>query len=492
MTDIKETLLPWSSADQKSGQLVWDIVHKDLEQILLAAYRAADPSLQQMPRDVLAEETQKFACISRGDFNDTYFGIQEKITHRLAEKVDYVSYLSQVYSRYAGGLLQTLVSKKPRFRGNMSELVGSLTRSVLSDVAVVMYHYFAHLNGIADQARAAAQAEREIRSKEDQDVIQTVSLALKALAEGDLTHRVQGLPERVAALQQNFNATAEQLEQAMRQISNNTKDVMANAEGIKQSADDLSRRTEQQAATLEETSAALTQITQRVRKTTDETQQAHDVVNAARVDAEHAGAVVQTTIEAINKIDESSKEITSIVGIINDLAFQTNILALNASVEAARAGDSGRGFAVVANEVRILAQRSGEAAKEIATLIGTSGKQVKAGVSLVLEAGSSLQRIVSQVTQINVLVSNIAAAAQGQAASIGELNIAMGDMELTTQKNAAVAEESAAASHNLSTMANELTRLVAQFTIGHGGGQSIGRSGMALLEGGKTRQAIGF
>ncbi|MBS0966645.1 methyl-accepting chemotaxis protein [Acetobacter okinawensis] len=466
MTDLKKSLPSWNSADQKLGDVVWDTVHKDLEKILLRAYQAADPTLHTMKRDVLAEEEKKFSFISRGNFCNEYFEVQEKIANRLAGEVDYINYLSQVYSAYVSGLVQSLIRKKTLFQGKKDQLVELLIKSVLSDISVVMYHYFIYLNKQADEARAAAQAERELRAREDHDVINVISQALEALAQGDLTYRIEsGMPERVDVLKQNFNTMAAQLEQTMAQISTNTKDVMANADGIRQASDDLSRRTEQQAATLEETSAALTVITQRVRQTTEETRKAHHLVETTQTDAAHSSAIVQNTIEAINQVEQSSNEISGIVGIINDLSFQTNILALNASVEAARAGEVGRGFAVVAHEVRVLAQRSSEAGKEISSLINRSGKQVQSGVTLVRETGASLQRIVDQVKAINDLVSNIALAAQEQAESIGQLNVAMTDMEQTTQKNAAVAEQSAAASHNLAAMSDELASLVAQFHI---------------------------
>lgn len=466
MTDLKKSLPSWNSADQKLGDVIWDIVHKDLEEILLRAYQAADPTLYTMKRDVLTEEEKKFSFIIRGNFCDEYFEVQEKIANRLAGEVDYISYLSRVYSAYVSGLVQSLIRKKTIFHGKKERLVELLIKSVLSDISVVMYHYFIYLNKQTDEARAAAQLEREMRAREDHDVINVITQALEALAQGDLTYRIEsGMPERVDVLKQNFNTMAAQLEQTMAQISTNTKDVMANADGIRQASDDLSRRTEQQAATLEETSAALTVITQRVIQTTEETKKAHHLVETTHTDAAHSSIIVQNTIEAINQVEQSSNEISGIVGIINNLSFQTNILALNASVEAARAGEVGRGFAVVAHEVRVLAQRSSDAGKEISSLIDRSGKQVHSGVALVRETGVSLKRIVEQVKAINELVSSIALAAQEQAESIGQLNVAMADMEQTTQKNAAVAEQSAAASHNLAAMSDELANLVAQFHI---------------------------
>lgn len=290
MIDLKKALPSWSSADQKTGQTVWNAVNGDLEKILLRAYRASDSSLQAMKSDVLSEEVKKFSYISQGNFCDDYFAVQERIANRLAGEVDYIRYLSQVYAQYVSGLVETLVKKKSLFSGNRNQLIESLIRSVMSDISVVMYHYFIQLNKVADEARAAAQAEREHRAQEDRNVIAVITEALAALSDGDLTYRIESnMPARVEVLKENFNAMAERLEDTMKRISGNTQDVMANADGIRQSSDDLSRRTEHQAATLEETSAALALVTRRIRQTTEETQQAHKLADAARCHAVRHG-----------------------------------------------------------------------------------------------------------------------------------------------------------------------------------------------------------
>ncbi len=298
-------------------------------------------------------------------------------------------------------------------------------------------------------------------------VVDGLADALSSLAGGDLTARFQQhVAPAYETLKIDFNNAMEKLQETMGSIAQNTQGVRAGAGEIRQASDDLSRRTEQQAASLEETAAALDQITATVRKTAEGANAARDVVTTAKTDAERSGAVVRDTVSAMSGIETSSKKIGNIIGVIDEIAFQTNLLALNAGVEAARAGDAGRGFAVVATEVRALAQRSADAAKEIKALISASGQQVATGVRLVGETGNALGRIVEQVEHLNSLVNEIAASAQEQATGLAEVNTAVNQMDQVTQQNAAMVEQTTAASHSLVAEAEELSLLVAQFQTG--------------------------
>jgi methyl-accepting chemotaxis protein len=293
--------------------------------------------------------------------------------------------------------------------------------------------------------------------------------ALSALADGDLEQRItEPLTPEIDTLRIDFNRALDKFQETMKSIAANADAVREGAGEITKASDDLARRTEQQAASIEQTAAALDEITATVRKTAEGAVEARGVVGTAKEDAQRSGAVVHEAVTAMQAIENSSKKIGNIIGVIDEIAFQTNLLALNAGVEAARAGEAGRGFAVVATEVRALAQRSADAAKEIKTLISESGEQVGSGVRLVGLTGEALKRIVGHVDQMSGLMGEIASAAQEQATALAEVNSAVNQMDKVTQQNAAMVEESTAASHSLTKEAQELTRLVGQFKTGAG------------------------
>jgi len=336
----------------------------------------------------------------------------------------------------------------------------------------------------AERSRAAAQEERERAEAEKVRLgearvkaVTALSDGLRRLANGDLTARLdKGFGAEHSQVRDDFNAAVDKLKQALELVVRSTGAIQSSSQEITSASDNLSQRTEQQAASVEETAAALEEITRTVKASAANAQHAADVVGAADSDAKKGAVVVRQAVEAMDAIADSSNKIGQIIGVIDEIAFQTNLLALNAGVEAARAGDSGRGFAVVAMEVRALAQRSAEAAKEIKALVSTSGAQVNSGVKLVAESGKALESIISQVSEINKVVADIAEATQQQATGLAQINTAISQMDQTTQQNATMVEESTAASHSLSKEMGELTRLVEQFRLAEPGEADLRRN----------------
>jgi methyl-accepting chemotaxis protein len=307
------------------------------------------------------------------------------------------------------------------------------------------------------------------KAEEDNTVVETLADSLRSLAQGDLTARITAAFDgRYAQIKDDFNAAIDSLRGAMGSISAATDGLQAGSDEIASASDDLSRRTEQQAASIEETAAALDEITATVRRSADGAKLASTAASGARIEAARSGDVMRDAVKAMGEIEQSSGQITNIISVIDEIAFQTNLLALNAGVEAARAGDAGRGFAVVAQEVRALAQRSAEAAKEIKTLIANSTSQVGRGVRLVGETGEALAGIVTKVTEIDALISEIALSAQEQATGLNQVNAAVNQMDQMTQQNAAMVEQTTAAAANLKTEARGLAEQVAHFETGAG------------------------
>ncbi len=319
----------------------------------------------------------------------------------------------------------------------------------------------------ADAERARNEAMQRANAEAQQQVVSSVGEGLDRLAGGDLTFRLSGeFPAEYRKLRDDFNAAMSQLQDTMKVIVGNAAGIRSTTDEISHAADDLSRRTEHQAASLEQTAAALDEITATVRRSAEGANQAKGAVDRTRQGAEESGRVVGQAVQAMQQIEQSSSEISQITGVIDEIAFQTNLLALNAGVEAARAGDAGKGFAVVAQEVRALAQRSAEAAKEIKALIASSSEQVGQGVKLVGQTGEALRRIVGEVAEINALVTEIAASSHEQATGLAQVNTAVNQMDQVTQQNAAMVEESTAASHSLAQEATALSTLVSRFDIG--------------------------
>jgi PAS domain S-box-containing protein len=295
-------------------------------------------------------------------------------------------------------------------------------------------------------------------------VVTDLGDVLGALARGDLTRRItksyQGAFETVKS---DVNTTSERLAEIVSRIGGATEAINHASAEVSAGSADLAERTEQQASSLEETAASMEQLSATVRTSAETSRRANQMVGDARQAAERGGVVAGSAIEAMKRIAEASRQITEIIGVSDEIAFQTNLLALNAAVEAARAGDAGKGFAVVAQEVRVLAQRSAQASKEIKTLILNSDHQVQNGVELVKKAGDSLTGIAQGVQQVATLIGDIAVASTEQASALDEINTAVASMDEMTQKNAALVEETSAAAQAMAQQAHELSTMMAFF-----------------------------
>ncbi|PCK82445.1 methyl-accepting chemotaxis protein [Rhizobium sophoriradicis] len=301
---------------------------------------------------------------------------------------------------------------------------------------------------------------------ERMSAISMLGSALRQLSEGDLTRTVETpFVPSMEQLRHDFNTAVTGLAETMKTIGENGSTIAAGSREIGESADSFSKRTEQQAASIEETAAALEQITTTVNDSSRRAEEAGRLVAMTKQGAEQSGVVVRNAVAAMDQIEQSSREITNIIGVIDDIAFQTNLLALNAGVEAARAGEAGKGFAVVAQEVRELAQRSANAAKEIKALINTSSDLVKNGVGLVGQTGKALEEIVTQVGDIDGNVVAIVEASREQATGLKEINQAVNTLDQATQQNAAMVEESTAASHSLAREAETLRIMLTRFRL---------------------------
>ncbi|EGO95316.1 PAS domain S-box protein [Acidiphilium multivorum] len=318
----------------------------------------------------------------------------------------------------------------------------------------------------AKQAELDLAAERERVMGAQAAVVTAIADGLRNLSAGILTFRItRALPAEYETLRVDFNNSIEKLQRTLSRIDQDAQHVLAATDEIARASGDLSQRTERQAASLEQTAAAVEQITATVRTTAQGAAEAGAAVSQAEATARHSATVVEDTVAAMNRIETSSNKITNIIGIIDEIAFQTNLLALNAGVEAARAGDAGRGFAVVATEVRALAQRSADAAREIKSLILAASGEVKAGVNLVDETGKALQRIGGEIGTLSRLMGDITASAREQATGLAEVNAAISEMDHVTQQNAAMAEQATAGCRNLSEKASRLSGLVGEFRI---------------------------
>ncbi len=310
-----------------------------------------------------------------------------------------------------------------------------------------------------------AQGVNRLASEVDRGLGET-DRVLSALAAGDVSVRFNGAFEgKFRELQQSANSMAETLAGIARRISSSAQTLLQSNRELSEGAENLAARTEKQAASLQETAASMEQLAVTVRNTAANARSATEIADLSKESAARGGAVVSQAVEAMGKIEHSSRRITEITGLIEEIAFQTNLLALNAAVEAARAGEAGKGFAVVAAEVRALAQRAGQASREIKDLIGKSNGEIDSGVTLVRQTGDTLRDIVDSVRQAVAVMSEISSAASEQAAAVDEVNRSVTSLDQITQQNASLVEQTTVALQSAERQAEDLSTLIEFFQI---------------------------
>jgi methyl-accepting chemotaxis protein len=286
------------------------------------------------------------------------------------------------------------------------------------------------------------------------------------MAIGDLSQKIDSdYKGMLGVLKNDANSTVDNLQQIISSIKESTDAINTAAKEIASGNQDLSSRTEEQASSLEETASSMEQLTSTVKQNADNARQANELAGTAQQVAVKGGEVVGQVVDTMSAIHQSSSKIADIIGVIDGIAFQTNILALNAAVEAARAGEQGRGFAVVATEVRNLAQRSAAAAKEIKGLISDSVEKVETGNKLVDQAGRTMEEVVSSIKRVAKIMGDISDASREQSSGIEQVSLAVSQMDEVTQQNAALVEEAAAAAESLEEQAHNLAQAVSVFAL---------------------------
>lgn len=431
----------------------------------------------------LEETGQVVLALSEGDFskriNGEYVGTLNDVKQGVNTSVELVSETMQGLSKLMQSMSQG--DFKAQFNANVKGDFRRMADNAM-DTITALDQIISEVNAIMAQVvkgqfegRVGVDAQGDLAILKSsinntltnlEDVIGNIKDVLSAQAEGDFNKTVTVACEgQLKELSESIEFTAGKVIQVVSQISQSTEVVSSAASELAQGSSDLSSRVQQQAAALEETSATMDEMASTVNQNTENALQAADISQQASKEAAQGMSVMTQTIEAMNGIKESSHKIADIVNLIDGIAFQTNLLALNAAVEAARAGDHGRGFAVVAGEVRALAQKSAEAAKDIKTLIEESVTRVENGSRLAEDSGQSLETITGVIHQVNEMLGHIAQASEEQSTGVEQVNKAVTDIDQMTQQNAALVEESASAAEELTEQADEMRSAVSFFKI---------------------------
>jgi methyl-accepting chemotaxis protein len=454
------------AAEQRSAAL-WRL--SVLSGLLILALLAAAGVLMAISRRVtgpLHAIQQTMLKLAAGEFSVTLPGLDRK--DEIGDVANAVERFKVLAVEKAQQQSEELIARQKADAEKQAEAA-----KVEAERAAKAAHEEAARQAQAAEAEAASQAkiaaERTKIAEEQAVAVNALGEGLQRLADGDLTFRLPDqFPEDYRQIKDDFNGAIARLQETIHALVGSTREVASAAAEISTSTTDLSQRTEEQASSLERTSAAMEEISSTVRANASNARQASEFAVTTRDVANRGGAVVSEAVGAMSRIEESSSKIGDIIGVIDEIARQTNLLALNAAVEAARAGDAGRGFAVVATEVRSLAQRSSQAAKDIKELISHSTNQVKDGVDLVNRAGSSLTEIVASIEKVTTIVAEISTASAEQATGLDEITKSLTQMDEATQQNSALVEENAATAKTLEQQSRAMDEQVGVFRVDTG------------------------
>ena len=466
---------------------------KDMRQIL-NDFGQAQLTLAKQHEDGWLWET-----IKAERYPGTYGNMAEQVNNLARGHIDTNMQIVEVITQYSKGDFAPDMPQLPGDKAKTTEAVAGVKQALLK-----------FSQEIKDLANAGAQGDFSKRGKSDQfefmfremvadlnqlmencDVgFQDVIRVSKALANGDLTQTItKEYPGVFGETKSAVNNTVMQLRELITQIKESVDSITTASQEIASGNQNLSQRTEEQASSLEETASSMEELTSTVKQNASNAGQANQMAESATGVANKGGEVVRNSVDTMGEISESSNKISDIIGVIDSIAFQTNILALNAAVEAARAGDQGRGFAVVATEVRNLAQRTANAAKEIKGLITDSVGKVESGTNLIGEAGTQMDEIVKSIKRVSDIISEIAAASNEQSSGIEQVNQAISQMDEVTQQNAALVEEAAAAAESLDEQAQSLASAISVFKLEEGGPSGPARPGKAASSSTKPAQS---
>ncbi|WP_439608388.1 methyl-accepting chemotaxis protein [Hydrogenophaga sp.] len=450
----------------------------NINRVLAVAKSKADPEVDAHFKPLIAQTTTRINELQKTLEAEISSAEGKALLAKIAgARGDYIAVRKTYFDTLKGGdaaaanqqLTTGLMPAAERYSAAQAELQAfqrSLVETAVANSAATINRQGMLLIALAVAAvLVASMVAWRITLSVTAPVHEAVAIA-SAVAAGDLTRQVQtDRKDELGDLLNALGAMKNSLIQTVGQVRSATDSINTASVEIASGNQDLSMRTEQAASNLQETAASMEQLTSTVRQSADAARQANQLAASAAEIAVRGGQVVGQVVTTMDEINHSSKKISDIIGVIDGIAFQTNILALNAAVEAARAGEQGRGFAVVAGEVRNLAQRSAQAAKEIKGLIGASVDKVETGSRLVADAGQTMSEIVGSVQRVSDIIGEITAAAGEQSDGIGQVNVAVTQLDQMTQQNAALVEESAAAAESLKDQAARLTQVVQIFRM---------------------------